>query len=247
MAVIFEKNSIDYIAQFPPVRCDTHFKHNIGLADKFFSNNKIIWVSLGSVLKKMQNGMNIPTEYYSMEKTCILYISVSQVKEYGLIKRNQNYLTEEIKDHKNFFKLNPNMVLITRSGTIGVALSTNHRTFDFKEFTYIPSGFVITAAIKKGFSADIIAGYINLSDVQNYLAAMASGACQKNLSQPVIKNLPVPEALLTGDTGVDEYFSEYGEESTKILGDMEKLEKKLSELKADISVSVRRKILEYYG
>lgn len=37
MAIICEKNSIEYLSSFAPVRCDSHFKHNIKLADKFFS------------------------------------------------------------------------------------------------------------------------------------------------------------------------------------------------------------------
>jgi hypothetical protein len=246
MAIIFEQNSIDYISHFSPIRCDTHFKHNIKLADKFFSNDKIIWVSLGSVLEKVQNGMNISTEYYSMEKTDILYLSVSQIKEYGLIDKNQNYLIEEIKGLKNFFELDPDMVLITRSGTIGVALSTNHPTFNFDEYIYIPSGFVITTKIKEGFSANVIANYINLFDVQKYLTAMAAGACQKNIAQPTIKNLPIPEVLLTGEANVEKYFSEYEIESINILKDISQLEQKLSELKADISTSIRNKILEFY-
>jgi hypothetical protein len=40
------------------------------------------------------------------------------------------------------------MVLSTRSGTIGVALSTNHPSFNFDEYSYVASGFVITAKVK---------------------------------------------------------------------------------------------------
>lgn len=246
MAIVFEKNSIDYISNFTPIRCDTHFKHNIKLADKFFSNDQVIWVSLGSVLEKVQNGMNISTEYYSMEETDILYLSVSQIKEYGLIDKNQNYLVEEVKNLKTFFELEPNMVLITRSGTIGVALSTNHPSFNFDEYIYIPSGFVITAKIKEGFSANVIGNYINLFDVQKYLTAMASGACQKNIAQPTIKNLPIPEVLLTGEAKIEKYFSEYEKESIKIVKDINRLEQRLSELKSDISESIKGKLLEFY-
>jgi hypothetical protein len=246
MAIVLEKNSIDYISNFSPIRCDTHFKYNIKQADKFFSNTKIIWVSLGSVLGEIQNGMNISTEYYSMEKTDILYLSVSQIKEYGLIDKNQNFLTEDTRYLKNFFELGPNMVIITRSGTIGVGLSTNHPSFNFDENTYVASGFVITAKIKEGFSANVIANYINLFDVQKYLTAMAAGACQKNIAQPTIQNLPIPEVLLTTKTSFDKYFSEYEKESLKIIGSLNKLEKRLVELKNDISNSIKNKIFEFY-
>lgn len=247
MGIIIENNSISYITQFQPIRCDTHFKYNIKLSDKFFSNDKINWVSLGSVLAKVQNGMNISTENYSMEKTDVFYLSVSQIKEYGLIEKNQNYLIDGVKDLKNFFELKPNMVLVTRSGTIGVAISTNHPSFNFDDNTYIPSGFVIIAKIKSGFSSNVISNYINLFDVQKYLTAMAAGACQKNISQPTIKNLPIPEALITGVADVEQYFVEYENESIKLLSEIDQLEKKLIELKSDISISIKDKIVAYYN
>lgn len=246
MAIIFEKNSIEYLANFSPVRCDTHFKHNIKLADKFFSNEKINWVSLGSVLKKVQNGMNVTTSYYSMEETDILYLSVSQIKEYGLIAKNQNYLIEEVKDLTVFSELDQDTVIITRSGTIGIALSTNHPSFNFDEKTYVASGFVISSKIKEGFSANVIANYINLFDVQKYLTAMASGACQKNIAQPTIKSLPIPEILLTGEQEFEKYFNEYETQSIKILANINNYENKLIELKADISSSIKNKINTFY-
>ncbi|MCW5908455.1 MAG: hypothetical protein KIS94_11390 [Chitinophagales bacterium] len=246
MAIVVEKNSIDYLAGFSPIRCDTHFKHNIKLADKFFSNDKISWVSLGSVLEDVQNGMNVKTDFYSMEETDILYLSVSQIKEYGLIEKNQNFLTEEVKELNSFFELVNDMVLTTRSGTIGVALSTNHPSFNFDERTYVASGFVIVSKIKEGFSANVIANYINLFDVQKYLTAMAAGACQKNIAQPTIKNLPIPEVLLKNKGDFEKYFNEYETKSLGILKQVDELESELTELKADISSSIKNKILALY-
>ena len=191
--------------------------------------------------------MNISTEFYSMEETDTLYLSVSQIKEYGLINKNQNYLTDEVKDCNNYFELEPNMILITRSGTIGVALSTDHPSFNFDEFTYVASGFVITAKVKEGFSPNAIAGYINLFDVQKYLTAMAAGACQKNIAQPTINNLPVPEYVLSNETFIEHSFSEYEKESLKVLENIAQQEKQLSELKSGISNSIKAKIVDYYS
>ena len=122
MGIIIEKNSLNDVTNFSPIRCDTHFKHNIKQADRFFSSPEITWFALGSVLEDVRNGMNINTKYYSMEETNTFYLSVSQVKEYGLIDKNQSYLTDETKDLNNYFELESDMLLITRSGTIGVAL-----------------------------------------------------------------------------------------------------------------------------
>lgn len=235
MAVIIESNSLSDVLKYRPMRCDTHFKHNILKANDFFSNQNVEWVSLGSALKHVRNGMNINTEYYSMEETEYYYISVSQIKEYGLSEKNQNFLTESVSELNNYFELGENTLLITRSGTIGVAISTDHDSFNLEDNHYIASGFVITAELKPGFSSSIIANYINMFPVQRYLVAMSAGACQKNISQPVIANLPIPAILLTGSSKYEEIFGDYEKKSKKILATIAKNEEKLEELKYETS------------
>lgn len=246
MAVTFEENSLHYISGFTPVRCDTHFRHNVKLADEFFMDDSVTWVALGSALYDVRNGMNVKTDYYSMEETDILYISVSQVKEYGLIEKNQNYLTDEVKDQSGYFELEPNMIVITRSGTIGVALSTNHPTFDFHENTYVASGFVITAKVKPEFSANVIAGYINLFDVQKYLTAMAAGACQRNIAQPTVNELPIPECLLNGEANTHQEFADYENGSRSMLKYIAEKEAELATLKTKLSSFIKQKIQSFY-
>ena len=162
-------------------------------------------------------------------------------------KFNNGNLDNSIKEINNFFELENDMVLITRSGTIGVAISTNHPSFDFEDKTYVASGFVITAKIRDGYSADTISNYINLFEVQKYLTSMASGACQKNIAQPIIKNLPIPEVLLTGNAEFVNLFSEYENKSMSLLKEIGGLENQLIELKSDISSSIKKKIIEYYN
>lgn len=242
MAIIVENNSIFDILKYQPMRCDTHFKHNILLAGDFFSNPDIEWVSLGSILNNVRNGMNVNTEYYSMEDTDYHYISVSQIKEYGLSKKNQNFLSESVNELSSFFELGENTLLVTRSGTIGVAISTDHPSFDLNEKHYVASGFVITAQLKEGFSSKTIANYINMFPVQRYLIAMSAGACQKNISQPVIANLPIPAILLSQGNGCEEIFSEYEEESNKILKVIATNEEKLEKLKENISSRIIKQL-----
>lgn len=246
MAIISENNSLVDILKYQPMRCDTHFKHNILQAGDFFSNPNIEWVSLGSVLNNVRNGMNVNTEYYSMTETDFHYISVSQIKEYGLSKKNQNYLTENVIDLPSFFELGENTLLITRSGTIGVAISTDHNSFEMDDKRYVASGFVITAEIKKGFSSKTIANYINMFPVQRYLIAMSAGACQKNISQPVIANLPIPSVLLKPNNRCEDIFSEYEVNSKKILDEISSSEAKLEELKEKTSSSILEQLLKEY-
>tara|TARA_A100001015_G_scaffold315861_1_gene428718 strand:+ start:1116 stop:1862 length:747 start_codon:yes stop_codon:yes gene_type:complete len=248
MAIKFEKNSLKYISKFAPIRCDTHFKHHIKLSDQFFNNKNIEWVSLDTILVDMKNGMNLSTKFYSMDKTSYYYLSVSQIKEYGLIEKNQNYITEDVTNEKDYFELSENMILVTRSGTVGISLSTNHNSFDFKENSYIPSGFVITAKVNSAYSADNISAYINLSYVQNFLKAMSAGKSQKNISQPVLKNLLIPSVLLNNkENKLNRYFNKYNEESSKILKKINDCEKQLEEIKTDLSEDVKKEIEKLYS
>lgn len=247
MAITTEINSLADILQYPPMRCDTHFKHNIILASDFFSNPDIEWVSLGSVLNNVRNGMNVNTAYYSMEETDYHYLSVSQIKEYGLSSKNQNFLTENVTELSSYFELGKNTLLITRSGTIGVAISTDHSSFKMDDNHYIASGFVITAELKEGFSSKTIANYINMFPVQRYLVAMSAGACQKNISQPVIANLPIPSILLTPNNACESIFSEYEDSSKKILETIATNEAKLEQLKENTSSKVLEQLIKEYS
>lgn len=247
MAITIENNSMVDILNYQPMRCDTHFKHNILLSNNFFSNPNIEWVSLGSILNNVRNGMNIKTDYYSMEETDYHYLSVSQIKEYGLSNKNQNYLTENITELSNYFELEKNTLLITRSGTIGVAISTDHNSFQLDEKHYIASGFVITAELKEGFSSKTIANYINMFPVQRYLIAMSAGACQKNISQPVIANLPIPSVLLNSKNVCEDIFSEYEDSSKKILDAIALNEEKLEALKNTTSDRIITQLIKEYS
>ena len=247
MAIITEQNSITDILKYQPMRCDTHFKHNIILASDFFSNPDIDWVSLGSILNNVRNGMNVNTEYYSMEETDYHYLSVSQIKEYGLSNKNQNFLTEYVTELPSYFELEKNTLLITRSGTIGVAISTDHASFNMDNKHYIASGFVITAVLKNNISSATIANYINMFPVQRYLIAMSAGACQKNISQPVIANLPIPSILLKPGNHCENIFSEYEETSKKILDAIAINEVKLENLKEATSKKIINQLVKEYS
>lgn len=247
MAIITEQNSITDILKYQPMRCDTHFKHNIILASDFFSNPDIDWVSLGSILNNVRNGMNVNTEYYSMEETDYHYLSVSQIKEYGLSNKNQNFLTEYVTELPSYFELEKNTLLITRSGTIGVAISTDHASFNMDNKHYIASGFVITAELKNNISSATIANYINMFPVQRYLIAMSAGACQKNISQPVIANLPIPSILLKPGNHCENIFSEYEETSKKILDAIAINEVKLENLKEATSKKIIKQLVKEYS
>lgn len=111
---------------------------------------------------------------------------------------------------------------------------------------YIASGFVITAELKDGFSSKTIANYINMFPVQRYLIAMSAGACQKNISQPVIANLPIPSVLLTPNNFYEDIFLEYAHRSKKIIETIARNESKLEQLKESTSVKILEQLTKEY-
>ena len=226
MAISIVENSVGHLCKYTPMWCDTHFIRHIQQSEPFLSIDAE-WVELGSVLEDVSNGMNVGTEHYSMEQTDVLYISVSQIDRYGLSRKNQNFLSESVLSLKKCKKLAPNMIVITRSGSVGIALSTNHNSFEFDKFTYIPSGFVIVAKVKDGVSADVLADYLNLKAVQNYLFAMAAGACQKNISQEVVQHIPIPQKIISPTKDVKTHFEAHHKKVGNILSKIKSLESEL--------------------
>ena len=83
--------------------------------------------------------------------------------------------------------------------------------------------------------------------VQRYLVAMSAGACQKNISQPVIANLPIPTLLLTPQNTCEDIFSEYEESSRKILNSIATNEAKLDHLKETTSPKIFEQLLREYS
>jgi len=242
MAIVYEQGDLSVLAQYPPVRCDTHFLHLIARTRAFFTQPGVTWVSLGSVLEDVRNGVNVGTDLYSMDPTDVLYISVSQIKEHGLVTKNQNYLIADVHQARGFFRVERDMLLVTRSGTVGVALSSNHPSFELDDYTYVPSGFVITGRVKPGISADTLASYINLSDVQTYLRAMAAGACQRNISQDTLNELPVPESLLDGSAELADVFARHELDAATVVRRIREDERQLRALKQTLSEEVRQRL-----
>jgi hypothetical protein len=73
---------------------------------------------------------------------------------------------------------------------------------------------------------------------------MAAGACQRNISQSTINNLPVPARLISGSVGLDEYFTVYERKSLEILAEISQREQALRELKEELSGKVRERIVD---
>ncbi len=82
--------------------------------------------------------------------------------------------------------------------------------------------------------------------VQRYLVAMSAGACQKNISQSVLTNLPIPSILLSPNSEYQRLFDAYEKECAHILKEIENSEKRLDSLKQEVSCDIMQKLTKAY-
>ncbi|GEM_PF-5644361 len=211
-------NSMQIVAGYQSLRLDAFFYENMEKAEDFF-NRDIRWVKLGSLINEISNGENLSTEWYSVDgDSKVVYLSVSQVTEFGLEDKNTSYLKEEIleetfgKSQRKISLIGKEMIIVTRSGTPGIALCTNHPSFDYDEYEYVPSGFLIYFNLlpNLNINPNIITYYMNLRPVRYYLIANSSGRCQRNISQEILMDLPIPEDIINTEKQI-EILKLYGE------------------------------------
>lgn len=200
-------NSMKIVTAYPSLRLDTFFYENMKKAEDFF-NRDIKWTKLGYLIDKISNGENLATDWYSVDgESKVMYLSVSQITEFGLESKNNSYLKEEIleetfgKNQRSISLIENNMIIVTRSGSPGIAISSNHPSFEYDDYDYVPSGFLIYFNLRNDLSINpnVISYYMNLKPVRYYLIASSSGRCQRNISQEILMDLPVPEEILVSE------------------------------------------------
>ena len=147
----------------------------------------------GVYISDISNGQDVSKDCYSDADTGILYLSVNQISSGIFGKLNladAKQLDIDIKDIK--VKVEPNDILITRSGSPGIAwLAT--KEFLSQWDIVVPSGYVQVIRLKKdSINPKFIVAYLNLPPVRMLTTSYACGKDQFNLSQEYIKHIPIP-------------------------------------------------------
>lgn len=234
------ENSNHTLMKYPSFRADTYFYKNMKVAEEFF-NSKFRWTKLGYLIETISNGENLDTKWYAVdEDSNVMYLSVSQITEFGLEDKNTHYLINDVLDNefgkskRNVKQIAENMIIVTRSGSPGIAISSNHPTFDYDNYMYIPSGFLIYFSLRNslGISPEVITYYLNLRPVRYYLIANSSGRCQRNISQEILHNLPVPEEILDEDVQkkIIELYNDVESKSVKRINTIASIKNSLNKL-----------------
>ena len=146
---------------------------------------------LKDCVKSIRNGKDVKKEDYSFDNTGYFYITVNNIRPYEFSYQYEIYLDYEIGEILDKYKLNENDVIITRSGSVGVA-----KLFDIidENRIFIPSGYLVIISVnEKVISPKWLEYYLSSSIIKNYFEIFSSGKTQKNLSQYDILNLPIPK------------------------------------------------------
>ena len=148
---------------------------------------------LGIYISAISNGQDVSKDSYTDTDTRILYLSVNQIAG-GLFGKlnlaDAQQLAIDLRDIK--LEVEPGDILITRSGTPGIAwLAT--REFLNEWEAVVPSGYIQRLKLKSNsINPQFLVAYLNLYPVRMLTASYACGKDQYNLSQEYIRQIPIP-------------------------------------------------------
>lgn len=149
---------------------------------------------LAAYLKDIRNGVNYKADLYSQTaNTGVLYLSVNQIAS-GLGRyldlRDAKYLKIDLEDLE--LVLEPGDIVITRSGTPGIAWSADPDVLE-KWDAVVPSGYTQRLQIEtEHLIPEFLVAYLNSPPVRMLTKAAACGKDQPNLSQDYVTSIPIP-------------------------------------------------------
>ncbi|MFW5794873.1 MAG: restriction endonuclease subunit S, partial [Bacillota bacterium] len=149
---------------------------------------------LGFFIDDIRNGLDISKDKYTDIDTGVYYISVTEISS-GLAGNLtlKDVKKLDINESEIDVKVETNDILITRSGSPGVAWCANEN-FTGDQKVLVPSGYIQRIRLKEevNISAQFLTFYLNLKPVRMLTQAYACGKDQMNLSQEYIKKIPIP-------------------------------------------------------
>lgn len=179
------------------VRLDPRFHVRRALVSPFFLALAHA-APLGTMVAGARNGLNLPRVAYADVDAAGegLYASVSALSSFVLREKAcAGLLTDEgggivgtslsIED----VKASENELLVTRSGTPGIAWPASMTPEGVK---LVPSGFLIRVSMARNYSAAYTAAVLNHPAWRLLTSGLAAGKRQDNLSQHQLLAVPIP-------------------------------------------------------
>jgi hypothetical protein len=144
----------------------------------------------------LANGANLAQRLYQQEDSADgssqLYASVAAISQFTFrIDACQPLVPDAVGED---LALRPDEILITRSGTPGIAWSAAQSPADL---VVIPSGFLIRVRLlDENLLSGYVAGILNHPVWRVWTASLATGKRQRNLSQDHLRQVRIPSASL---------------------------------------------------
>lgn len=150
---------------------------------------------LGTLIHDIRNGVDVKQQFYSDEtNTGILYLSVNQIvggHGKAIDLSDATYL--DLNPEEIELKVEPRDVVITRSGTPGMAWMATEE-FLTKWDAVVPSGYTQRIKVNENLvKPEFLAAYLNMPPVRMLTRAFACGKDQPNIGQEYVKSVPVPD------------------------------------------------------
>lgn len=173
---------------------------------------------------KLNNGKDVSKEnYVSFNESDIIYPTVNNFKNGELVLNSVTFIDDDWLE-VNSSTLATDDVIISRSGTVGITFVWNedeiNRIFN-RNITAVPSGYLIVVQIDKDrLLPQFVKHYFSTELMKKYFSVFGVGKSQKNIAQPEILSIPIPN-LTT-------------EKQRKIIGKISPIDIEIQQLKSQI-------------
>jgi type I restriction enzyme, S subunit len=145
---------------------------------------------------KLNNGKDVSKEnYVSFNESDIIYPTVNNFKNSELGLNSVTFIDDDWLE-ENSSTLVTDDVIISRSGTVGITFVWNedeiNRIFK-RNITAVPSGYLIVVQIDKDrLLPQFVKYYFSTELMKKYFSVFGVGKSQKNIAQPEILSIPIP-------------------------------------------------------
>ena len=187
-----------------------------------YAENKLPFEStpFRKFITKLNNGKDVSKEnYVSFNKSDIIYPTVNNFKNGELDLSSVTFIDDDWFE-ENYTTLVTDDIIISRSGTVGITFVWNENEINGifnRKITAVPSGYLIVVQIDKDrILPKFVKHYFNTELMKKYFSVFGVGKSQKNIAQPEIISIPIPNLSIDNQRKVIEKISPIDNEIQKL-------------------------------
>ena len=187
-----------------------------------YAENKLPFTStpFRKFITNINNGKDVSKEnYVGFNKSDIIYPTVNNFKNSELILDAVTFINDNWLD-ENSRTLSSNDVIISRSGTIGITYVWNETYINKKfcrDIIAIPSGYLIVVKVDKSkLLPEFVKHYFSTELMKKYFSVFGVGKSQKNIAQPEILTIPIPNLSIGKQNQIIEKISPIDKQVQKL-------------------------------